>query len=306
MAQAGAALPSGETARIAQEVADGLAHAHERGVVHRDLKPGNVLFDTEGRSKVADFGIARVQGADTLTDAGMVLGTAAYISPEQVRGDAVTPASDVYSFGVILYRALAGRLPFEAESVTELAALHRDAEPPRLPRVDDQSRPLAAVAMSALAKDPLERPADGAGLLRALDGNALSDSGTTVVLQRRKVGRRSPSRLHVLAGFTLLLLTAGGVLAAMVLTAPPRSAPAVPVRSSQRATTATLSVDGSNSSISTTRATPTSRSRPRTTTGTVATPAAPKATSTAPAAPTDITTQPTTEPATTATTTTLP
>ena len=126
------ALPEDEVARIAGDVAAGLAHAHARGIVHRDLKPGNVLFDRERRSKIADFGIARVQGTDTLTEDGTVLGTAAYISPEQVRGEPVTPASDVYSFGVILYRLLAGRLPFEADSPLQLAALHRDAEPPPL------------------------------------------------------------------------------------------------------------------------------------------------------------------------------
>jgi serine/threonine-protein kinase len=120
-------LVSGEVMSVAREVAAGLAHAHERGVVHRDIKPGNIMFDAEGRAKIADFGIARVLGKDTLTDAGTLLGTAAYISPEQVRGEQATPASDVYSFGVILYRLLAGRLPFEAASSLELAALHRDA-----------------------------------------------------------------------------------------------------------------------------------------------------------------------------------
>jgi serine/threonine protein kinase len=112
----GRALPDGETARVAAEIAAGLAHAHRRGVVHRDLKPGNVLFDAEDRAKIADFGIAQLAGAVTLTDAGTVLGTAAYISPEQTRGEPATPASDAYSLGVVLYRMLTGRLPFESES----------------------------------------------------------------------------------------------------------------------------------------------------------------------------------------------
>jgi serine/threonine protein kinase len=127
---AAGALADAETARISGDIAAGLAQAHEQGVVHRDLKPGNVLFDAEGRAKIADFGIAHVAGADTITDAGTMLGTAAYISPEQVRGDTATPASDVYAFGVVLYQMLAGRPPFAAENPTELAAMHRDVGPP--------------------------------------------------------------------------------------------------------------------------------------------------------------------------------
>src|SRR5207244_11049184 len=95
-------------------IASGLAHAHARGVVHRDLKPANVLFDAEGRPKLADFGIARLAaGEGTLTEAGTLLGTAAYISPEQAAGEPATAAADVDPLGVMLYRLLAGRLPFE-------------------------------------------------------------------------------------------------------------------------------------------------------------------------------------------------
>src|SRR5512146_3557176 len=105
----GQPLPDAETRRITADVAAGLAHAHERGLVHRDLKPANILFDAEGRAKIADFGIARIAGGESLTAAGTVLGTAAYISPEQAAGEPATPASDVYSFGAILYRMLTGR-----------------------------------------------------------------------------------------------------------------------------------------------------------------------------------------------------
>src|SRR5213082_2400633 len=97
---AGARPSDPEVQRIAADIASGLAHAHDRGVVHRDLKPGNVLFDAEGRAKIADFGIARMGNAATLTEAGTVLGTASYISPEQAAGRAAGPPSDVYSFGV--------------------------------------------------------------------------------------------------------------------------------------------------------------------------------------------------------------
>src|SRR5206468_8088245 len=108
-------LPDAETSRIARGIATGLAQLHERGFVHRDLKPANVLFDEEGRPKLADFGLARsAAGTGTLTEAGTVLGTAAYISPEQAVGAPATPASDVYSFGVVLFRMLTGALPFVA------------------------------------------------------------------------------------------------------------------------------------------------------------------------------------------------
>ncbi|HEY8316100.1 MAG TPA: serine/threonine-protein kinase, partial [Gaiellaceae bacterium] len=126
-------LPDDETRGIAAGVAAGLAHAHARGVVHRDLKPANVLFDEDGRPKLADFGIARMMaGEGTLTEAGTLLGTAAYISPEQAVGAPATAASDVYSFGVILYRMLTGRLPFESNDPMKLVMLHRDATPPSI------------------------------------------------------------------------------------------------------------------------------------------------------------------------------
>src|SRR5204863_8761909 len=157
-----------EAGRIAGELAAGLAHAHDRGLVHRDLKPANVLFDAEARAKIADFGIARLDGGGTLTEAGTVLGTAAYISPEQAAGEPATPASDVYSFGVILFRMLTGRLPFEAAQPLELVALHRDSTPPSVSAVRADAPPqLAGVADASLAKDPAARPRDGRALATA-------------------------------------------------------------------------------------------------------------------------------------------
>jgi eukaryotic-like serine/threonine-protein kinase len=232
----GQPLPDEEAARIAAEIAAGLRHAHERGVVHRDLKPANVLFDAEGRAKIADFGIAHVRGADTITDAGTVLGTAAYISPEQAAGEAATPASDVYSFGVVLYRMLSGRLPFEAESAVELAAMHRTADPPPLTSIRaDVPASLAAVAMAALAKRPDARPPDG----RAL-GGALASGGPAVVGTdtQTRVIRPSPGRARrrpppLVAGLALVLLTVAGVVAAVLLADRHESAPAVPFQPSQ-------------------------------------------------------------------------
>src|SRR5262249_10224835 len=117
-----------------------------------------------------DFGIARmVAGEGTLTEAGTLLGTAAYISPEQAMGEPATAASDVYSFGVLLYRMLTGRLPFESENAIELVTLHRDAPAPPIAALRaDAPSVLESTAMAALAKHPRDRPADGSALLRRL------------------------------------------------------------------------------------------------------------------------------------------
>jgi serine/threonine-protein kinase len=283
-------LPDRELERIAGGIAEGLAHGHDRGVVHRDLKPANILFDAEGRAKIADFGIARVQGLDTLTDAGTVLGTASYISPEQVRGELATPASDVYSFGVILYQLLAGRLPFVAESPTTLARMHRDEEAPPLDTVGN--RGLAAVAMSALANDPLRRPADGRALLALLEGAPLAETAAaTQVLPPRR-------RLPLAAGFSAVLLAACGVLAAVLLTNRPASAPAVPPQTSHpTATTASSTAPTTSATAArTSTAQKTTTARTATTRPATTVPTSP---------PTEVTTELTTEPTATIPPTTI-
>jgi serine/threonine-protein kinase len=237
----GRPLADRDTLAISSELAAGLAHAHSRDVVHRDLKPANVLFDEEGRAKLADFGIARMAaGEGTLTEAGTVLGTAAYISPEQAAGSPASAASDVYSFGVMLYRMLTGRLPFESNNPMDLVALHRDSEPPPLTQFrDDAPALLESTATAALAKDPADRPADGAALLASLGVPAgfstastaavFTDPDATSVLPvaaaaapRRATAAppavpppRPPraSRLPLALAALLLLLLAGGALA---------------------------------------------------------------------------------------------
>ena len=220
------ALPDDQTVRIARDLADGLAHAHAHGLIHRDLKPANVLFDSEGRAKIADFGIARMGNAGTLTEAGTVLGTAAYISPEQAAGEPAGPASDVYSFGVILFRMLTGRLPFESDQPLELVAMHRDLDPPAVEDIRPDVPPrLESLAAAALAKNPADRPSNGAALLAEL-GAAGGLDATQVLAsapsrprraKRRTAGtkRRLP-RAAVLAG--LLAAGAAGVGLAFVAT----------------------------------------------------------------------------------------
>jgi eukaryotic-like serine/threonine-protein kinase len=248
-------LDDDQTLRIATEMAAGLAHAHERGLVHRDLKPANVLFDSEDRAKIADFGIARVGGAGTLTDAGTVLGTASYISPEQAAGQPAGPASDVYSFGVILFRMLTGVLPFVSTNAMELVRMHRDDPPPSVSdaRPDAPAR-LESLAAASLAKDPLARPADGRALLRELRGDGGEPTtvlaGVTQVL-RRPARARSSRRALWVAPLALVLLGAGVALA-LVTTggsgggAPPTSGPlpsltlpSVPTAASTHAPTST-------------------------------------------------------------------
>jgi serine/threonine protein kinase len=234
---AGRPLADEEARAIAAQVAAGLAHAHAQGLVHRDLKPANILFDDADRPKIADFGIARIGSGSTLTEAGTVLGTAAYISPEQAAGEPATPASDVYSFGVVLYRMLTGRLPFEAESPLELVDMHRRLDAPAVAILRPNApADLAAVADVALSRDPLERPADGAALADELGvgagTTAASTSAPTLILPRRRRGR---TRLAVaIAG--LLLLAAAGTTGAFLLT---RESSSTPGTTTQRPTTGT-------------------------------------------------------------------
>src|SRR5919198_1907902 len=115
-------LPAEEARQLARQACRGLAHAHDAGLVHRDIKPQNLLVRSDGTLKIADFGIARAVEGTALTQAGTVLGTAAYLSPEQALGEEVTAAADVYSLGAVLYELLAGRAPFEFESLADLAA----------------------------------------------------------------------------------------------------------------------------------------------------------------------------------------
>jgi serine/threonine-protein kinase len=142
--------------------------AHKRGVIHRDLKPHNVILDDEGRARVTDFGIARA-GASDMTLTGSIMGTAQYLSPEQAQGYSVSAASDLYSIGVILYELLTGVVPFEGETAVAVAFKQVSAEP-RPPSELNPAIPLSldAVVLRALAKDPAARYADADELIAAL------------------------------------------------------------------------------------------------------------------------------------------
>src|SRR5215207_8144448 len=143
--------------------------AHQRGVVHRDIKPHNVIVDAEGRAKVTDFGIARA-GSSEMTETGLIMGTAQYLSPEQAQGHPVDARSDLYAVGVVLYELLAGVPPFDADSPVTIA-LKQVSEAPVPPRARNAAVPpaLDAVVLRALRKDPAERFQDADQFIAALE-----------------------------------------------------------------------------------------------------------------------------------------
>jgi serine/threonine protein kinase len=163
-------LEVAEGVEIIRQACRGLDYAHRNGVIHRDVKPGNLLVSESDAVKLADFGIARATDQSSITQVGSVLGTAAYLAPEQARGEEAGPRADIYSLGVVAYQLLSGRLPYEAGSLTELALKQQREHPiplerlnPRVPHTLSQ-----AVAM-ALALEKSRRPTDAAVFAQALD-----------------------------------------------------------------------------------------------------------------------------------------
>jgi serine/threonine-protein kinase len=155
------------TLTIVRSTAAALAAAHAAGVVHRDVKPGNVLVARDGVVKITDFGIAWSAASVPLTQTGQVIGTAHYLSPEQAQGGKATPASDVYALGAVAYECLAGRRPFDGDSSVQIAVMQiRDEPAPLPPQIPDDVRRLVERAM---AKDPARRFPDGAALRDAVD-----------------------------------------------------------------------------------------------------------------------------------------
>lgn len=169
-------------ADLVAQAALGLHAAHERGIVHRDVKPGNVLVTPDGRVKVTDFGIARAADSASLTMTGHLVGTPHYLSPEQAEGVPASPRSDVYALGVVLYECLTGAKPFAGDSPVVVAMKHVSQPLPPLP--DHLPERLRAVVDRACAKDPETRFADGAEMAAALRGEVAvwPEPGATTVL----------------------------------------------------------------------------------------------------------------------------
>ncbi len=207
-------LPIGDAIAFTREVLSALRFAHRKGVVHRDIKPHNVMADADGRLKVTDFGIARA-GASQMTEAGSIIGTAQYLSPEQARGTAVDQRSDLYSVGIVLYELLTGTVPFNGETPVEIAMRHL-SDTPQPPSIKRPEIPpdLDMIVLRALAKNPddrfqtaaemaaeLERVAQGAGVTTetadaataVLSGTAFATAPTAITPPRRPPAAARPS-----------------------------------------------------------------------------------------------------------------
>jgi serine/threonine-protein kinase len=227
-------LPVPRALDVVRQIAAGLAAAHAAGVVHRDVKPGNVLVGADGTVKITDFGVAWSASSVALTGTGRVVGTPHYLSPEQAEGAKATPASDVYALGMIAYECLAGRRAFDGENAVQIALRQIRDVPDPLP--DDVPEAVRALVDRALEKDPARRPADGAALCDAVDdvlaGRPLPARPVTTrlplpvpaVTRRRRRPRRVLATLAALVTGVLL-----GVGALQVLGAP--AAPELPAAS---------------------------------------------------------------------------
>jgi len=166
-------IPADRILNIIAQTARALAAAHAQGLVHRDVKPGNLIITPDDRVKVTDFGIARLANQVPLTATGQVMGTAQYLAPEQATGQTATPSSDMYSLGIIGYEALAGHRPFTGESQIAIALAQVNDTPPPLP--DSVSPTARALIMCLLAKDPSERPTSATALAAAIDAIRRND-----------------------------------------------------------------------------------------------------------------------------------
>ena len=176
-------LPPDEARSILIQIAMALQAAHDAGVVHRDVKPANIVVDDDGYARLADFGISRTISGSGLTQTGEMLGTAHYLSPEQVQGQPAGPASDVYALAVVGYELLTGERPFSGESMVSTALAHVGQPAPELP--ESVPEPLRTTVMAGLAKLPEHRPASAADFAASLD----LPEGT--VPERLVVGARS-------------------------------------------------------------------------------------------------------------------
>jgi serine/threonine-protein kinase len=176
-----------EAISIIDQACEGLHYAHRHGVVHRDVKPGNLLRAREGEVKLADFGIAKATEQSSITQVGSVLGTAAYLAPEQARGEEAGPRADLYALGVVTYQLISGRLPYEATSLTELALKQQQEAPAMLDTLVAAVRPELADAVAiALALDPRDRYESAREM-----GRALSDGANGIAPARHDAGGRA-------------------------------------------------------------------------------------------------------------------
>ena len=221
-------LPPAEAARIADQMLTALGAAHDRGLVHRDVKPGNVLVTRDGTAKLADFGIAKAAADATagLTLTGQVMGTPRYLAPEQAAGQGATPRSDLYSAGVVLYEMLAGEPPFTGDTPVAVALAHQQAPVPPLTERRPGLPPAPVVAVNrALEKDPARRFPDAAAMRAALRGGsgaaaptvaATAATAPTAVMPDAPAPPRRRSRWWLAAAIPVLFALGVGLALAFV------------------------------------------------------------------------------------------
>ncbi|HZT91970.1 MAG TPA: serine/threonine-protein kinase [Gaiellaceae bacterium] len=292
--------PPAQVLEWLEQAANAIDAAHAAGVIHRDIKPGNLLLDANDHVHVADFGIASAAGLDSFTKTGTILGTAGYLAPEQARGERATAASDLYSLAVVAYELLSGRRPYEGESPTAEAAAHAAAPIPSIHAANPElPRALDRVFRRALAKDPAARyrsAAEFVAELRHALHEAAGDTGWIVPAPRTAVtqvaapaaARREgpPRRLAALPPrrrrnwwplLLLALLVAGGVAAAVLATRPHSTATTAPPR--PRTVVRTVTAPGTTQTV-------TAAAPPAATTAATATTTQPATTQPATTAPT--------------------
>jgi serine/threonine-protein kinase len=210
------ALPWGRAVGLAVQALDGLEHAHAAGLVHRDVKPGNLLLRGDGQLKIGDFGIARAAELSGLTEAGTILGTAAYLAPEQARGEEVGPAADVYGLAAVLYELLTGRPPRQVTSLGELVdALQAPIRPVR-DLAADVPEPVEEAVMSGLAARADARPtaAELRAALTMPEAPTASEQATTVIRPRSRPRHRVRRRVPwVVAALATVAIAVAAVLA---------------------------------------------------------------------------------------------
>ncbi len=210
-------LSTDKTLDIVAQTAAALQAAHAAGLVHRDIKPGNLLITPDGRVKITDFGIARIADQVPLTATGQVMGTVQYLSPEQASGHAASPATDIYSLGIVAFESLAGKRPFTGESQVAIAMAQINDAPPPLP--DTIGEPVKNLVMSMIAKKPEDRPATASAVARA-----------ATALRRGDIAGAAAIVPAIAGGVPLdaatQLLTPGGFATEEATRIPPAAAPA--------------------------------------------------------------------------------
>ncbi|MCC3763162.1 serine/threonine protein kinase [Glycomyces sp. TRM65418] len=199
-----------ETLKILASAAEALDVAHQAHIIHRDIKPGNLLVGSDGTVKIVDFGIAAAKGGAGLTETGTVMGTLAYASPEQLQGAQLTGATDLYSLGIVGYECLAGRPPFAGNEPTAAIAGHLTGQPAPLP--PDVPGPVAQIIMRCLAKDPRQRFASAAEFARVCRAGGMG-GGTTAILSPGSPPHQSPQATRAMSPAAAPAMGAGIVAA---------------------------------------------------------------------------------------------